>query len=238
MLDGNSFTTAEARRDSLNAFMVQANRAYELLQSPLQPTLGHHRADIDNAWFTTMYGDFLLNKATIHGEMWIVQQDRLGRLAWKRSGAAIKTPGTPKRRRNPGTPTCRPDQIVNPSTNRCVLKRGKIGQELLSRNGHKKGPVQNGIALYRTIWSNNVVLKKFNPDNRTLTLIVSIEPQMKWNKPPGADDILLPQLVSLFTEEISRHMVDKHCRHFLRWVDIEAHHRSMALCRLSEYCSK
>ena len=27
---------------------------------------------------------------------------------------------------------CRPGQIVNPSTNRCVSKKGKIGQELLS----------------------------------------------------------------------------------------------------------
>ena len=42
--------------------------------------------------------------------------------------------GTPKSRRTPGTPKCRPDQIVNPRTNRCVSKHGKIGQELLSRN--------------------------------------------------------------------------------------------------------
>lgn len=30
-------------------------------------------------------------------------------------------------------PKCRPDQILNPVTNRCVLKRGKIGQQLLNK---------------------------------------------------------------------------------------------------------
>lgn len=34
-------------------------------------------------------------------------------------------------------PKCRPDQIINPATNRCVLKRGKIGQQLLKK---KKKP--------------------------------------------------------------------------------------------------
>ena len=72
------------------------------------------------------------------GDVWIVRQDKNGRLAWKKY---MKTPddywtkgGTPKSRRTPGTPKCRPDQIVNPRTNRCVSKHGKIGQELLSRN--------------------------------------------------------------------------------------------------------
>jgi hypothetical protein len=43
------------------------------------------------------------------GDMWIVQQDRIGRLAWKKVGTSgtpkkRKTPGTPKKRKTPGTP--------------------------------------------------------------------------------------------------------------------------------------
>ena len=88
------------------------------------------------------------------GWTWIVQRDRLGRLAWKKymkntgtpaRNYARRTPGTPKRTKTPGTttkrakatsgtPRCRPDQIVNPRTNRCVSRNGKIGLEL--RNGY------------------------------------------------------------------------------------------------------
>ena len=92
------------------------------------------------------------------GDVWIVQQDKNGRLAWQRERpgrrttpgtpksrrktpvtpkSRRKTPGTPKSRRTtPRTPRCKPDQIYNPRTNRCVLKSGKIGREL-SRKGYK-----------------------------------------------------------------------------------------------------
>ena len=79
------------------------------------------------------------------GDMWIVQQDKNHRLSWKKVGTpgtpkkkkTPQTPGTPKKRNTPGTSKCRSDQIVNPSTNRCVLKSGKIGRELLSSSGHR-----------------------------------------------------------------------------------------------------
>lgn len=94
------------------------------------------------------------------GDMWIVQQDRIGRLAWKKNAAtpknaarrtsktptrnnARRTPGTPRGR---NTPKCRPDQIVNPRTNRCVSKHGKIGQQLLSHKGSKRETVRRGMA--------------------------------------------------------------------------------------------
>jgi hypothetical protein len=83
------------------------------------------------------------------GNMWITQQDRLGRMAWKKyAGPSRRTPGTPKRRKTSGTPKkrntpktpkrrtpCRPGQIFNPRTNRCVSKYGKIGHELRHEYG-------------------------------------------------------------------------------------------------------
>jgi len=47
------------------SFLIQANRAYELLQS--HPD--HHPAGIDDVDFITEYGDFLLRKANIHQEL-------------------------------------------------------------------------------------------------------------------------------------------------------------------------
>jgi len=61
------------------------------------------------------------------GEMWMVHEDSIGRLAWKRIRRGMKTPGTSKR--------CRRGTVLNPSTNRCVLKHGRIGQRLFSRQG-------------------------------------------------------------------------------------------------------
>ena len=53
-------------------------------------------------------------------------------------------------------PKCRSDQIINPATGRCVLKRGKIGQQLLKRGGirdkEKKRPAQK-IDWYKGVTS-------------------------------------------------------------------------------------
>jgi len=55
------------------------------------------------------------------GDMWIVQQDRIGRLAWKKVGTSgtpkkRKTPGTPKKRKTPGTPKSTDDSDYERTT--------------------------------------------------------------------------------------------------------------------------
>ena len=49
------------------------------------------------------------------------------------------------------TKKCRSDQIINPATGRCVLKRGKIGQQLLKRGGII--PLPKKIDLYKKVAS-------------------------------------------------------------------------------------
>lgn len=73
-------------------------------------------------------------------------------------------------------PACRRDQILNPQTNRCVLKSGKIGQQILAN--------QRGIKNYRvaprTRETNPYYIKtfskKYDQNNRTLTFTVRYGP--------------------------------------------------------------
>ncbi len=51
------------------------------------------------------------------GDMWMVHEDSIGRLYWKRI---------------PSPKKCPEGKILNPSTNRCVSMHGKIGKKLLS----------------------------------------------------------------------------------------------------------
>jgi len=85
--------------------------------------------------------------------------------------------------------------------------------------------------MYKTIWSANVLSYLINPQNKTLTFkIGDFRPAFeyegtKYTKPPGADDIILPQLVTLYKLQLGRQLNDFK---IVRW----RHRPLRAFCRV------
>lgn len=110
---------------------------------------------------------------------------------------------------------CRHDQIINPATNRCVLKRGRIGQQLLKKNSkikktkaQKPKPRPTRKVVTVPSWFSAIVKSyRYDPKTHVLCIKVLVEPSADfleeiyyraevYRAPPGAQAIINSQAVS------------------------------------------
>ena len=71
-----------------------------------------------------------------------------------------KSPKIPKRPKSPKSPKrCKQDEILNPKTNRCVMRSGKIGREILGKKKKSSSPKKKKSSSPNTSKRYRLLLK-------------------------------------------------------------------------------
>lgn len=116
-------------------------------------------------------------------------------------------------------PKCRRDQIINPKTNRCVLKRGKIGQQVLAqkRGGRRvmtmaKENIKKDIINMGYPFNININEVRssihWNATQRTLQFYVKPYQSDNWKMPQSAHKVVATQVEKLYKQRMQKYLND------------------------------